>query len=407
MTRRIPVTAGGESPAFPDGLPLTRPTIEDPAAVARDLESVLASGMMTNGPRVRELEAILAERLEVPHVVAVSNCTAGLMLVWQALSVRGRVIMPSFTFSASAHAVAWAGGTPEFTDVDRHTINLDPARVAESVAGSVAICATHVYGTPADTAALQAIADSTRIPVVYDAAHGLGSRHDGRPIGGFGAAEVFSMSPTKVVVAGEGGIVATRRADLAEAVRIGRDYGNPGNYDCRFAGLNARMSELHAVTAIHSLKHLDERIEHRRELARAFRASTAGVAGLRYPQTAPGDVSTFKDLTLIIDGFGFGLTASQLAVALRAEGIDSRHYYSPPIHRQRAYAHLRSRALPVTDLLADQVISIPLWSHMEELTVRRLADTVVAIHEHAAEVRRSLCVTPPIGQPSTGGAMRG
>ena len=98
--------------------------------------------------------------------------------------------------------------------------------MAESVAGSVAICATHVYGTPADTAALQAIADSTRIPVVYDAAHGLGSRHDGRPIGGFGAAEVFSMSPTKVVVAGEGGIVATRRADLAEAVRIGRDYGN-------------------------------------------------------------------------------------------------------------------------------------------------------------------------------------
>ncbi len=386
----VPALLGG-TPAFSDRLPLVRPTIPDIPRLARRLERILRSGMLTNGRVVRELEDAAAQRCEVEHVVAVASCTSGLMLVLQALGATGRVVLPSFTFAASAHAVVWAAGHPAFAEVDRRTLNLDPADAAALADGASAITATHVYGAPCDVDALAAVADSAGIPLVYDAAHAFGSRHSGRPVGGFGTAEVFSMSPTKVAVAGEGGLVATNDADLAQTIRLGRDYGNPGDYDCQFAGLNARMSELHAAIGLASLDGLDERIMHRKNLVDAFKKRAAGVPGLGYQQVRSEDVSTFKDLTIIIDPQSFGLSAADLGRALAAERIDSRRYYCPPIHQQKAYAHLlQGRELPVTDEVASRVLTPPLYSHMTVDQVMRVADTVVAIHEHAPAVRNVL-----------------
>jgi dTDP-4-amino-4,6-dideoxygalactose transaminase len=347
--------------------------------------------MLTNGRVVRELEDAAAQRCEVEHVVAVASCTAGLMLTLQALGTAGRVVLPSFTFAASAHAVIWAGGQPSFAEIDRRTLTLDPIDAASLSDGASAMTATHVYGTPCDVDALAAVAESAGIPLIYDAAHALGSRRAGRPVGGFGTAEVFSMSPTKVAVAGEGGLVATDNAELAHAIRIGRDYGNPGNYDCQFVGLNARMSELHAAIGLASLDGLDDRIAHRNYLVAAFKGRTAGVPGVDYQQVRSEDLSTFKDLTLIIDPDSFGLSAADLGRALAAEGIDSRRYYYPPIHRQKAYAHLlQDRELPVTDQLAERVLTPPLYSHMTRLQIESVADAVIAIHEHAPAVRDAL-----------------
>jgi dTDP-4-amino-4,6-dideoxygalactose transaminase len=383
MTPALPAVVGG-APAFPGGLPLVRPTITDIPGVTRRLREVLESGMLTNGPAVRRLEEQVAERCGVAHVVAVASCTSGLMLTYQALGVTGRVLMPSFTFAASAHAVVWAGAAPLFADVDAASMTLDPTAAGDLVGEAAAISATHVYGRPCEVEALQALADGTGLPLVYDAAHALGSSRRGRPVGGFGTAEVFSLSPTKVVVAGEGGLVTTDDASLAEAVRLGRDYGNPGNYDCRFPGLNARMSELHATLALASLEGLDERIAHRNELVRAFKAASAGVPGLDFQQIDDGDVSTYKDLTLVVDPEAFGLDAGSLRDALKAEGADSRRYYFPPIHRQKAYAELPTdRGLPITDWLADRVLTPPLYSHMTIDQIERLADAVLRIQAHA------------------------
>jgi dTDP-4-amino-4,6-dideoxygalactose transaminase len=313
------------------------------------------------------------------------------MLVYQALGATGRVVIPSFTFAASAHAVVWARGTPTWADVDAETMTLDAADAARVADGAVAISATHVYGAPCDVDALQRLADSLGVPLVLDAAHALGSSSAGRPVGGFGTAEVFSLSPTKVAVAGEGGLVTTDDEGLAVAVRLGRDYGNPGTYDCEFAGLNARMSELHATIALASLEGLDERVSWRNHLVGEFRRATAGVPGLRFQRVRDGDVSTYKDLTLILDADSFGLTASTLAQALRAEGVDSRHYYSPPVHRQKAYANTSAgRGLPITELLAASVLTVPLWSHSSEAEVRTVADAVVRIQDRAADVVRAL-----------------
>jgi len=233
---------------------------------------------------------------------------------------------------------------------------------------------------------LAKVADDAGVPLVYDAAHAFGSRRAGTPIGGFGTAEVFSLSPTKVVVAGEGGVIATRDEELAKACRLGRGYGNPGNYDCVFPGLNARMSEMHAALALVSLRGLSERVETRTRLVGVFADAIRGVPGLRLPALAEGDVSTWKDLTLIVEPAAFGLDVPAFAKALRAEGVDTRRYFHPPVHRQQAYAHLPERPLPITDDVSARVLTLPLWAHMEDATVRLLADAVVRLHEHAAEV---------------------
>lgn len=390
-TATAPALLGGPR-AFPDGLPLVRPTIPDVPGLARRLETILTSGMLTNGKTVRELEERAGELLQVPHVVALSSCTAGLMLTLQALAEPGPVVLPSFTFAASAHAVHWRGSTPVFAEVRRSDLTLDPDDAAEQVAasGATAMTATHIYGTPCQVERLQEVADAAGIPLVYDAAHALGSQRRGRPVGGFGAAEVFSMSPTKVTTAGEGGLVATGDADLAARLRIARDYGNPGDYDCLFPGINARMSELHAAVALAGISTVGERVAYRNDLVQAFRSAVDGVPGLSFPSLDEGDVSTFKDLTLVLDVEQFGLTNVELAGALKAEGIDSRRYYAPPIHRQRAYAHLPFRDLPVTDELAARVLTPPLYSHMTLDQARRVGEVVASVQAHAPAVRAAL-----------------
>ena len=252
----------GAAPAFPDPLPFVVPSAPPLERVVARLAPSYERGMLTNGPIVREFEDAVASRVGA-DAIAVSSCTAGLMLVLRAFELTGPVVLPSFTFSASAHAVAWNGVRPQFAECDPATFQVDPEHVAALADDADALLATHVFGAPCNVAALAGIASHAGIPLVFDAAHALGAFRGERAVGAFGNAEVFSLSPTKVVVAGEGGIVTTNDRALADAVRMGRDYGNPGNYDTQFVGLNARMSELHAAVAMESLQGLDGRLARR------------------------------------------------------------------------------------------------------------------------------------------------
>lgn len=384
MDAQMPAKRGGE-PLFPEGLPLARPTFSDPAAIGREVERIVASEILTNGPTVRRLEERAEEYLGVRHCVAVASCTAGLMLLLRAAEVSGDVIVPSFTFAATAHAVAWNGLRPIFADVDPETLTLAPDSVERAVGVRVsAILATHVYGTPCDVEELAGVASHNGIALFFDAAHGFGARHGESMVGGFGAAEVFSLTPTKTLIAGEGGIIATNDDLLAERCRIGRNYGNPGDYDCRFVGLNGRMSELHAVLALASFEDLEERIARRNELAAVYRAILAAIPGISFPIVREGDRSTYKDLTILVDGDEFGQTADQLAEALGAEGVETRRYYSPPVHRMRSYRSIGAGVkLPVTEAAAEAALSLPLWTDMTEGHIERMGDAIGRIHRYA------------------------
>ena len=381
-----PALLGGP-PAFPGGLPFARPTIENPEVVLARIEGSLESGMVTGGPIMRELEDRAAAAFGVGHCVAVASATAGLMLVIQALDPAGPVLLPSFTFSATAHAVRWNHRPILFADCDADNWCLTPGNVYDQPA---LIIAVHVSGVPADVPGLATRAMELGAELIFDSAHGAGSLIETgearRPLGGFGRAEVFSLTPTKVLSGAEGGLVTTNDASLAEHLRWARDYGNPGDYDTRFPGLNARLSELHAALALASLDHLEERVVHRNAVARRYREALSGIPGLGFQTVPTGSRSSYKDFTVLVDAPGFGCSREAVVAALRAEGIQTRPYYSPPVHRQQAYAGTESPELPVTDRLASQVISLPIWSHLPLETADRVGRGFARIHAYAADV---------------------
>jgi dTDP-4-amino-4,6-dideoxygalactose transaminase len=383
-----PAVLGG-TPAFPEGLQVAVPSVPAAKSVLGDIEGILESGVLTNGPYVRELEDRAADYLGVRHCIAVSSCTSGLMLVLRASELYGDVVVPSFTFAATAHAVVWNGLRPVFSDIDPATLTLSAGSVLRTTGvRTSAILATHTYGTPCDVEGLADAARREGVRLFFDAAHAFGSRRGDTPVGGFGDAEVFSLSPTKVLVACEGGIISTNDDLLAERCRIGRDYGNPGNYDCQFVGLNARMSEVHAAIALRSLDDLEERIRRRNELADDYRRLLADIPGISFPFLRDADRSTYKDFTILVDPEEFGADASELGHALASEGIETRRYYAPPVHAMRAYRFLAggigASQLPVTETVSQRVLSLPLWSAMTDVQVNRVADVIGRIQQSSA-----------------------
>lgn len=385
-----PALLGGQ-PAFPDGLPFFRPATPPLERVTARLAPSYERGMLTNGQLVRQFEAAAAERLGVPHVVAVSSCTAGLMLVFQALARPGTaVLMPSFTFSATAHAAHWAGAVPRFAECDVATCQLDVADAAGRLDGASLLVGTHVFGSPCTPEEVEQLGRQAGVPVVFDAAHGFGATRDGRPLGSFGDAEIFSLSPTKPMTSGEGGLVAVHDDDLARRVRLGVDYGNPGDYDTLFAGLNARMSELHAAVGLESLAELDDHLAVRRDLAARYTKALDGLPGITPQVVDPRDRSTYKDYTVIVDESAFGLDRDAVAVALGAEGVDTRPYFYPPVHRQQAYAGDGPVDLPATDWLAQRVISLPLFRAMPVAAIDTIAELLARLSSRSDEVRRAV-----------------
>ena len=379
MSRSEPPAALGAPPLFPEGLPLARPAVLDVETAMKRMGDSLASGMFTNGPLVRQLEERAAAYLGVRHCVAVGSCTAGLMLMLRAADVAGDVLVPSFTFAATAHAVVWNGLRPVFVDIrpDTLTLSVEACQRAIDMRTS-AILATHIFGTPADVEGLERVAEEAGIRMFFDAAHAFGSQHQGRMVGTFGDAEVFSLSPTKVLVAGEGGLITTNDDLLAERCRMGRDYGHPGDYDCRLIGLNGRMSEFHAAVGLGSFEDLEERLDERETLAAAYRTALEDLPGITFPFVREGDRSTIKDMTILLDNQAFGIGADDLGRALAAEGIETKRYYSPPVHTMHAYRSLGTRwnPLDVTNDVAARTLTVPLWSGMGTERVEKVARAI-------------------------------
>ena len=387
----FPAILGG-SPVFDAKLPIVRPMLPPYSELAEGFDRIISSGMVTKGPYLQEFEEAVAEHLGVRHAVAVSSCTTGLVLAYRALGLTGDVIVPSFTFMATVSSLVVAGLRPVFADVDRETQNVDPASVRQMISPDTsAIVAVHNFGNPADIRALQEIADSHGLKLVFDAAHGFGTLYNGRPVGSSGAASVYSLSPTKLLIAGEGGIVATDDDKVAEMVRIGREYGNDGSYNSLFAGINARMPEFCALLGLHGLPGLEEAVANRAALADLYRRELGAIPGLGFQHVRPEDRSSHKDFSFTVAKEKSGLSRDQLAEALNRENIDVRRYYDPPAHRHLAYeAYAGGCRLPETDWLSENVICIPIWSHMTRETALKVCEGVRRIFTHSEQVASSL-----------------
>ena len=278
------------------------PTLPPLEKVMACYQSAYHGGLITNSELVGRFERAAAERLQVRHCVAVSSCTNGLVLVMRSLGLTGEVILPSFTFFATGHSVVWNGLQPVFADCHPDNWNIDPLSVERLITSRTsAILGVHLYGNPCDVEALSAIATRYGLKLLFDAAHGFGSEYGGRSVGQFGDAEVFSLSPTKLLVAGEGGLVATNDSTLARMIRAARNYGDLGTYDPELLGLSARMSEFGAALALAGLDILDAKIERRNQIARQYTSLLSSLPGLRFPVVRPVDRSTYKDYSIHVD----------------------------------------------------------------------------------------------------------
>ena len=262
----------GNKPLFSNTLHIIQPTLPRSETVVPRVRKILASGMLTKGKYLREFEGQLEEYLDVEHAVCVSSCTLGLALAYQGLGLEGEVIVPSFTFMATVHPLMWLNVKPVFVDIDPDTWCIDPVAVEEAITTrTTGIVAVHNFGNPADIKALEDVAQRHNLRLVFDAAHGFGSLYRGEPVGRYGDVEVFSTTPTKLLITGEGGVVTTNDDALADHIRQGREYGNNGDYGSDFAGLNARMPEFNAILGIESLKMLEESAERRNQVVDWFR----------------------------------------------------------------------------------------------------------------------------------------
>jgi dTDP-4-amino-4,6-dideoxygalactose transaminase len=376
-------------PIFEQKVPLVRPVLPTFLELMEETQELLSSGMVTKGRWLQIFEEAVAQHLGVRNVIAVSSCTTGLMLSYQGLDLTGEVIVPSFTFMATVSALVWADLRPVFADVERETTNLNPEAVEALInPRTSAIVAVHNFGNPADNDALQTLADRHGLKLIFDAAHGFGTRYRGMPVGSQGDVQVFSLSPTKLLIAGEGGIVATNNDVLAEKIRLGREYGNNGHYDSAFAGINARMPEFNALMGYHSLLQLEEAARRRNEIVALYREQLSYLPGLGFQEVRPGNRSSYKDFSITIDPSTFGVTRDELAQALALHNIDTRKYYYPPVHRQTAYRKFAGpdELLPNTEFLALHSLSLPIWSSMDDATVQGICQAIKQTYQSSRSI---------------------
>jgi dTDP-4-amino-4,6-dideoxygalactose transaminase len=379
---------------FAAALCVGRPNVIDRREFYARLDGVFDRNWLSNGgPCVAELESRLAALLQVEQCIAVANATVGLQLVAKAAGLSGEVIMPAFTFAATAQAMTWIGLKPVFCDVDPHTHNLDPARVAECITPRTsAILGVHLWGRGCDVAALDALASRHRLALLFDAAHAFGCSQHGRMIGGNGLAEVFSFHATKFFSACEGGAICTNDAKLAASIRAMANFGFTGLDAVNACGTNAKMSELSAAMALTNLPHLDEIVQVNRRNHDAYAASLAGIPGLTLAPRAAGQQCNDQYVVVAVDAAEAGLSRDDLLELLAAENVLGKRYFHPGLHRQPALAAGEGQqpCLPVTDLLSSRLMQLPTGTSVSLDDIRRIGALVRLMLAHGDEIRRRL-----------------
>lgn len=354
-----------------------RPNIGNRAAFLARVNDLLDRRRLTNdGPFVQEFERRIATLTATRRCVATCNATVALQLAVRALGLQGEVILPSYTFIATAHALQWEGISPVFADIDPATHNVDPASIAELITPLTSgIVGVHLWGQPCDTVAIQQVAEQHGLRVMYDAAHALGCSHDGKMIGGFGACEILSFHATKFINSFEGGAVVTDDDDLADRIRLTRNFGFAGFDNVEALGINAKMSEVCAAMGLTSLESIDELIATNAANYDAYRKELAGLPGISVRQYDPRDRNNYQYIVIEVDPDACPIDRDQLVEALHAEQVIARKYFWPGCHRMEPYRTTQpnaSQRLPQTEIVAARVIVLPSGQSVDERAVSRV-----------------------------------
>lgn len=365
------------APAFAEPLHVGRPNIGDREALLRRINGMLDRRWFSNdGELVREFEARVAGYLGVRHCVAVCNATIGLEIAIRALGLKGEVILPAYTFVATAHALQWQEISPVFADMDPATHNIDPGSIERLITPrTTGIIGVHVWGRPCDTDAIGAIAARRGLNVLYDAAHAFGCSRGQRMIGGFGACEVFSFHATKFLNSFEGGAVTTNDDALAQRLRWMRNFGFQGYDNVVHLGTNGKMTEVCAAMGLTSLESVDALISVNRSNHEAYRTALAGIPGISLVGYDPSERNNYQYVVLEVDPGRAGMDRDGLVKALHEHNVLARKYFWPGCHRMEPYRTtqpMAAQVLPVTEHIASRVLVLPTGQTVDAEAIGRI-----------------------------------
>jgi dTDP-4-amino-4,6-dideoxygalactose transaminase len=324
----------------------------------------------------------------------VCNATVALEIAIRALDLTGEVIVPSFTFVATAHALQWQHITPVFCDIDPHTHNINPRKIEHLITPrTTGILGVHLWGRPCEVNELQAIADSNGLALLFDAAHALGCKYGSRKIGGFGRAEVLSFHATKFINAGEGGAVVTDDADLAARMQLMKNFGFAGYDNVICLGTNGKMNELSAAMCLTNLESIEEFRRTNRANFETYEDNLDGTRGLSLLRYNEESSPNYQYVVLEIDEREMGLTRDQLVRVLHAENVLARRYFYPGVHRMEPYRSLfpHARALLLeTQAVADRVLILPTGTGVTSADIRKICAIIRSAVEHSREIQAAL-----------------
>jgi dTDP-4-amino-4,6-dideoxygalactose transaminase len=381
----------GGSPCFAEPIHVGRPSLNDPEPFLRRFEQMLATHRFTNnGPFVEEFEESIATLTGARFCVATCNATSALQLLVRALDLSGQIVMPSFTFIATAHAFAWLGLEPVFCDIEAETHSIDPGAVELAIGPRCsAIVGVHTWGIPCDIVRLQQIAHDRKLVLILDAAHAFGCTYQQRPIGSFGNATVFSFHATKVIHSFEGGAITTDSRELAGKLRLMRDFGFAGMDDVRCVGTNAKMSELHAAAGMASLATMEATIRANRRCFEKYHSLVKFIPGAKLLDVAQRGESNYQYLVLEMQPPHPWIGRDLLLRMLHAEGVLARRYFFPGCHRCVPYAASPHGPLPATEELLERVIVLPTGPSIDDATIEVIVDLMRFIVERSDEISRN------------------
>ena len=385
----------GGPPLFDAPIHVGRPNIGNrERLLARINEMLDRRWLSNNGPFVQEFERKAADFLGVRQCIAMCNGTLALEIAIRATGMRGEVIVPSFTFIATAHALQWQEITPVFCDIDPRTHLIDPAQVQRMITPrTTGIIGVHTWGQPCDIESLTEIARRRNLTLIFDAAHAFGCSYRGRMIGSFGAAEVFSFHATKFFNTFEGGAIVTNDQDLAAKIRLMKNFGFHGYDDVEYIGTNGKMTEVAAAMGLTGLESLDGFIECNRRNYQQYKRELAGLPGVRMLNWNESERCNYQYIVIEVEEQLTEMGRDQLIQALHAENILARRYFYPGCHRMEPYRSFFPHAgflLPETERVARKVMVLPTGNAIGEEEISGICHVIRLATANGRAVSRVL-----------------
>ena len=383
----------GGAPAFDRTLHVGRPNIGNRERLLSRFNDLLDRDWLTNnGPYVHDFEKRIEMILGVKHCVAMCNGTVALEIAARALGLKGEVIIPSFTFISTAHCLQWQEITPVFCDVGSDDYTIDPARIEALITPRTSgIIGVHLWGRTCRVDDIEAIAGKHNLKLLFDASHSFCCSHRGRMVGGFGCAETFSFHATKFINTFEGGAVVTNDDQLAEKMRLMKNFGFKGMDNVIYIGTNGKMSEIAAAMGITSLEDMDHFIDCNRKNYYAYSRGLADCSGMKIMAYDEGQKNNYQYVVVEIDGEKAGISRDELLTILHAEGVRARRYFYPGCHRMEPYRSYFPHAgllLPVTERLAERVLCLPTGTEVGDGDIATICELLKFIFDHADAIRR-------------------